>query len=262
MKVGIIGYGYVGQSIALTYQFYDKVIRDPKLDRSAELFEFLDCDAVFVCVPSPETDDGHCDTSILESVLKDLFLINLKKPVPVICKTTAPPSVYKRLKSQYPNIVHAPEFLTERNAAADYANAEFCVLGGDPYWCDKAREITQLGRPLTHNKHIIVDIETAALFKYLMNSYLATKVSLMNDFKLLADRLDIDWSTMINLIEHDKRIGRTHLAVPGPDGQNGWGGSCFPKDVAAIIMEAIDLNLDFELLQRVEAVNKKHRNMK
>lgn len=262
MKIGIIGYGYVGQSIALTYQFYDKVIRDPKLENSADLSEFFDCDAIFVCVPSPSNDDGRCDSNILENTLKELFLINLKKPIPVICKTTATPSIYRSLKEKYPNIVHSPEFLTERNAAADYANAEFCVLGGAQYWCEKAREILQLGRPLTHDKHIIVSIEAAAFFKYLMNSYLATKITFMNDFKILADQFNLDWAEIVNLIKLDNRVGKTHLSVPGHDGKYGWGGSCFPKDVSAIIMEAIDLGLDFDLMQRVETLNNQHRNIK
>jgi len=93
----------------------------------------------------------------------------------------------------------------------------------------------------------------------MMNSYLATKVTFMNDFKLLADAEGIDWNDVKTLITYEDRIGKSHMDVPGPDGQFGWGGACFPKDIAAIIEESIELGLDFELMQRVESINKKHR---
>jgi nucleotide sugar dehydrogenase len=259
MKIGIIGFGFVGQAIGWAYRDYNMVIRDPKMKDSASLDKFSDCDAIFVCVPSPSTDDGHCDSSILKSVLKELLFVNINKQIPIICKTTAPPAVYKELQQQYPNLVHVPEFLTASNAVRDYANADYCVIGGDYDWAVKARKIIQAARPLTEDKHIIVGIETAALYKYMMNSYLATKVTFMNDFKKLADSQKVDWNDLKFLAGHDSRIGITHMDVPGPDGEYGWGGACFPKDVAAIIMEAIDNNIDFELMDRVESINKKHR---
>jgi UDPglucose 6-dehydrogenase len=93
----------------------------------------------------------------------------------------------------------------------------------------------------------------------MMNSYLATKVTFMNEFQQLAEAEGVNWDELCSLSTYDMRIGRTHMDVPGPDGEYGWGGSCFPKDIAAIIEEAIDHDLDFELLQRVESINKKHR---
>jgi len=115
------------------------------------------------------------------------------------------------------------------------------------------------GVPLVHDQFTIVDIKTASLYKYMMNCYLATKVTFMNDFKMLADAEGVTWDNLKYLSKADNRIGNTHMDVPGPDAQYGWGGGCFPKDVAAIIMEAIDKNVDFELLDRVETINKKHR---
>jgi UDPglucose 6-dehydrogenase len=112
---------------------------------------------------------------------------------------------------------------------------------------------------LVNDMFIVVPIKTAALYKYMMNSYLATKVTFMNDFKNLADAEGVDIKDLKYLAGHDDRIGYTHMDVPGPDGQYGWGGGCFPKDIAAIITEAIDLKVDFELLDRVETINKKHR---
>jgi UDPglucose 6-dehydrogenase len=96
----------------------------------------------------------------------------------------------------------------------------------------------------------------------MMNSYLATKVTFMNDFKELADAHEVNWHEIKELARHDLRIGDTHMDVPGPDGEYGWGGACFPKDIAAITMEALDKGLEFELMQRVETINRRHRKMK
>jgi UDP-glucose 6-dehydrogenase len=95
----------------------------------------------------------------------------------------------------------------------------------------------------------------------MMNSYLAAKVTFMNDFKKLADAENVEFKDLVYLAAHDDRIGTTHMEVPGPDGQYGWGGACFPKDVAAIQMEALNLETELELLGRVEDINKKHRSL-
>lgn len=263
MRIGIIGFGYVGGAIAWAHKNQDIIIRDPKLENSAELHKFVDCDAIFVCVPSPCVDptleDGRCDASILEQTLKELLFVLVNKQIPIICKTTAPPSVYERLQIEYPNIVHCPEFLTAANNLSDYQNSRYFVLGGNKKWCEQARDVIHTGVGLTHDKFLITDIKTAALYKYMMNSYLAAKVTFMNEFKLLADAEGVDFLNLTNLAIWDDRIGYTHTQVPGNDGQYGWGGGCFPKDVAAIITEALDLGLDFELMQRIESINKIHR---
>jgi len=265
MRIGIIGLGYVGSAVAWAHQSVDIIIRDPKLKDSADLALFNTCDAVYVCVPSPCVDpkleDGRCDSSILEQTLKELLFTLINKQIPIICKTTAPASVYARLQKEYPNIVYAPEFLTASNNLMDYVNTEHVILGGDYDWCVKARTIIRLSLPLENEKFTIVDIKTAALFKYMMNSYLATKVTFMNEFYQLAEQSGVEWDDIKYLAAKDPRIGTTHMDVPGSDGQFGWGGACFPKDVAAIIVEAIDKGLDFELLDRVETINRKHRRI-
>jgi nucleotide sugar dehydrogenase len=261
MRIGIIGFGYVGSAIAWAHKHHDLVIRDPKLKDSASLQDLVNADAIFICLPSPMLDDGRCDTSYLELGLDELMSIPFEKPIPIICKTTAPPSVYQKLIEKYPNIVYSPEFLTAANNIADYGNAEFFVVGGDPAWCERAKEVIKTGVKITDDGFVYTDIKTASMFKYMMNSYLATKVTFMNEFYQLAKHSEVEWDDMKYLAAKDPRIGITHMSVPGTEGQFGWGGACFPKDIAAIITEAIDNNLDFELLQRVEDINKKHRKL-
>ena len=130
-KIGIIGLGFVGNAIYRSIEPYSYgqgalVILDPAKGHNTSYEELYECEGIFVCVPSPMKADGSCDTSILESVL-----LNLKNYEGVIIsKVTAPPDVYQRLNDQYPNLVHAPEFLTAANAVRDYANGTFAIIGG------------------------------------------------------------------------------------------------------------------------------------
>jgi UDPglucose 6-dehydrogenase len=264
MNIGILGYGFVGQAVAHAHKEVNDhlIIRDPLKGHPTPLSDFTQCEAIYVCLPTPSRDDGTCNTDILEQGLKDLLFVFINNPVPVICKSTAPPSFYKKIQVEYPNVIHCPEFLTATNHLYDYLNCNHFVLGGDYDWAVKAKKIISRGLPSLPDAFTIVSIETAALYKYMINGYLATKVTFMNDFKRLADAEGVDFKDLKYLAQFDKRIGQSHMSVPGPDGEYGWGGACFPKDVAAIIEEAISLDVDFELLDRVEAINKKHRKLK
>lgn len=260
MRIGIIGCGFVGSAIAHAHHYDDVIINDPKHPDSVNLDRFIDRDAIFICVPSPPLSNGSCDISILETVLKNLLFVNIAKSIPLISKVTAPPSAYKKLQEQHPNLVHAPEFLTAKHAIFDYKYGKLCVLGGHENWTKRAADIVLNGMTEIRGTDIIhTDIATASLYKYMANSFLAMKVTFMNDFKELADKLEIEWKGIKNIASKDLRLGNTHLDVPGPDGQYGWGGFCFPKDVSAICEEAILQQIDFELMQRVESINNKHR---
>lgn len=249
MKIGIIGYGVVGKAIA---ESYSKVpgcsveIHDPALGFNQTV---TDCDAVFVCVPSPELADGSCDSSILESALSMLSeYTNV-----IISKTTAPPDVYIKLQQQYPSLVHAPEFLTQSNAVEDYAKGGFLVIGGSEWYRIVAHGI--INKSVYKSNVFYTDIGTASLFKYIVNSFLATKVIAMNQYKLLADSMGIKWSDVAVLLSQEPRIGASHLQVPGPDGQAGFGGMCFPKDISALMKFAEQQNVNLELLSKVVNIN-------
>lgn len=195
--------------------------------------------------------DGSCDAGILEDVLthfKDYSGV-------IISKVTAVPSVYKQLNELYPNLVHAPEFLTAANANFEYANATFSVIGGRiSAYVREAERIIRLGQTDLKEVHHC-SIEEAALAKYVINSYLATKVVFMNEIKSLADNAGIEYSNVIDIIKLDHRIGNTHMKVPGPDGKLGYGGACFPKDVSALLKyaESLDTNLNI-----IDTANKKN----
>lgn len=259
MKIGIVGHGYVGSAVATSHSKDQLYIRDPKLENSATIEELGQCLAVYICVPSPSTVDGYCDTSILESTLEE---INLPEHMLIISKVTAPPLVYERLQKKYPKLVHVPEFLTAANNIEDYQNADFFVVGGEIGSCLGAIYVVNYNINLPLKNFLVTDIKTAALYKYMMNSYLAAKVTFMNQYKQIAESMNIDFNELTRLSGLDKRIGSTHMAVPGPDGQYGWGGGCFPKDIAAIINEAKDLGVDVDLLKSVVTINDKQRSFK
>lgn len=246
-KVGIIGIGYVGGAIKESMKDNCQLIlvdRDPK--RGKHTFNDLDdCDGVFVCVPTPQDDDGTCDTTILEDILDKLSKINYHGVV--ISKCTAPPDVYEKLNLRYPNLVHAPEFLTAANAVRDYANGTFAIIGGRVMaYKREAERIIRLGqRDLIHVS--LCSIGEASLAKYAINCFMSTKVIFMNELKSLADKCNLDYDKIAHMIKSDKRIGSSHMQVPGPDGQFGFGGACFPKDTSALLkfaeQQGVSLNV-------------------
>lgn len=249
MKIGIVGYGVVGKAIADSYDKSsgcDIEIYDPKLGFENDV---TSCDAIFVCVPSPSLPDGSCDSSVLESTLEMLT----DYPNVVISKTTATPDIYIKLQKKYPNLVHAPEFLTQNNASNDYVNGNFLVLGGSEWHRIVAHGV--INRSTYKRNVFYTDIGTASLFKYIVNSYLATKVVAMNQYKQLADSMGSNWQEISKMLAAEPRVGASHLQVPGPDGQLGYGGMCFPKDISALLNFADTQNINLELLSKVVNIN-------
>lgn len=250
-SIGFIGLGFVGEAIRSAYQECYRICIDSDVSKGyvGTYKEILNTEGIFVCVPSPENADGSADTTILENVLN-----NLKgyKGV-IISKVTAPPDVYKRLQLEYDNLVYVPEFLTAANAEVDYLNAKFAIIGGKVLaYQREAERIIRYTHPDLFIK--FCSIEEASLSKYIINSFLATKVVFMNEMASLVEANGGEWRRVAEMISQDPRIGSSHLRVPGPDGYYGFGGMCFPKDTKAIIKHAENLNVNLHVLK--EAVKK------
>lgn len=256
MKIGILGLGYVGTAVAHTHRNQELVIRDPKLgNKSASIESIKTCDAIYICVPTPMLDDGHCDDSYVKSVLRELHDYDKV----IISKSTVPPGVYLKLQDHYTNLVHAPEFLTAANATQDYETSSWVLIGGNLRYCEDAKRIIKASTIQAEHYHL-TDIATASLFKYMANSYMATKVTFMNDLYHLAQAVGVEWKEIKEIAKNDPRLGNSHWDVPGPDGQYGYGGACFPKDVSAIIEHGLDIGIPQKLLEAVKEINSLHRS--
>lgn len=258
MKIGIVGAGFVGGAVKNAYDTFQVpvLVHDPVKGFVTSWDELKTCDGVYVCVPSPTSETGECDTSILEDVLKNLAGMEGV----IISKVTAPPGVYSKLQVVYPNLVHAPEFLVAATANEDYINGTFAYIGGAEEYCQKAEAIIRASQPsLTDVTYC--SITEASLAKYTINSFLATKVVFMNQIYDLAQQLGVNYNSLTNMLQSEKRFGNSHMRVPGPDGSRGFGGACFPKDTSALVYEAERAGVDFSLLKTAIDANKKLRSI-
>ncbi|MEC8367350.1 MAG: hypothetical protein VXZ50_01590 [Bacteroidota bacterium] len=242
-SVGIIGNGFVGEAQAFAFSSISDVkIFDVNPKKSMNKIEDVHkCDFVFVCVPTPMNNDGSQNLNYVESVFKNAT----SYPI-YILKSTVLPGSTEKLNKRNKNIklIFSPEFLTERTSKLDMLTQSRIILGGDP-------KLTRLAKNLYErrfkNKNIIeTDSKTAEFIKYMNNTFFATKVSIMNEFKLISDNIGANWEQALNGFASDGRIGDSHLNVPGHDGKLGYGGNCFPKDVNALISFAkkLDINLN------------------
>lgn len=245
-KVGVIGNGFVGESQAFAFSpTTDLRIYDIDPLKSTHKKEQIDeCDFIFVCVPTPMRKDGTQDLSFIEKVFQEA----VSGPIYII-KSTVLPGTTQKLIDKYRdlNIVFSPEFLTERTAKLDMLTQARIIIGGAK---ELTTKVSELFEQRFMNRHIIeTDSITAELIKYMNNTFFATKVSIVNEFKLLADKIGADWQTALYGFAADSRIGDSHLHVPGPDGRLGYGGTCFPKDVNALLSFAKEHNINLNTIE-------------
>jgi UDPglucose 6-dehydrogenase len=156
------------------------------------------------------------------------------------------------------NFVFNPEFLTERKARLDFINTSRIILGSNkPLANNIVEELYRIRFPYT--KIIKTDFGTAQLIKYMANCFFATKVSFMNEMYQICKAINGNWDTALNGFISDYRIGNSHIDVPGHDGDLGFGGKCFPKDINAMIKRAEELGVDPKVMKGAWEKNKEVR---
>ena len=267
-KIGIIGQGFVGTAVREGLQNYFTVLTHDKNGKCSNTLEevVLRTKVIFLCLPTPMDKDGNCHTGILESVLGQIEplcsewdLYGIEQRI-VIIKSTIPPGTTKKFVEAYPHVkfVFNPEFLTEANAIDDYKNQTRIILGGENKTTATVRPIFAKAFPKV--KIIKTDSSYAEMVKYVTNSFLATKVSFANEMYRICEGLKIDYDKVIEYAQHDERLGYSHWNVPGPDGDFGYGGHCFPKDVRALIKVADDMKVDATMLKATDKKNNDVRN--
>lgn len=256
MKIGIVGYGFVGKAVDYGFKRdIEKIIIDPKLDTSISNLKSHNPEFIFICVPTPMNSDGDQDSSIIEKVLYEINK-DYSESV-VIVKSTVLPSIIERLSKSHKHFVYNPEFLREKTANEDFVNADSLILGGEP---DDLKRVAELYNNHSDCKIVEVhetDVISASLVKYSINTFLASKVIFFNQLYDIYKALtpDIKWDEFITMINSDKRIGESHMDVPGHDGRLGFGGACFPKDTTALLSLSKDIGKEFSLLKEVIRIN-------
>ena len=256
MIIGIIGQGFVGGAVYHKFKnFYNVLTFD--LDESkcnsseSELIE--KSEVIFVCLPTPMNTDGSCNTDIVESVIKKIN-DNSKGKI-VVIKSTIPPGTTNNLNSKYENVIVSfnPEFLTERNAIEDYENQNRIILGGPRPATTKLKQV--FSKVFPKAEIIKTDSTHAEMVKYLINTFLSVKVSFANEIYQLCNKLNIDYDKVVEYAIHDERLGNSHWSVPGHDGDFGFGGHCFPKDLLALISLTNELGTLNNVLDATKKTN-------
>jgi UDPglucose 6-dehydrogenase len=230
MKIIVAGYGFVGKAVAnaLKDKHYVLVV-DPKYNDN-KISDHVDAEGIIICVDTPSGENGIINANNVANVLDQVPIY-----MPVMIKSTVTPGIVDGFKEIYSDhsIVYSPEFLRANTANQDFLNQKYIVLGGeDPeyFW----QELFQSA--LTNCKMFFKCTEKeACLIKYTTNSFLALKTSFFNQIYDICEKTGADFDTVRHILSQDTRIGSGHTLVPGPDGERGWGGHCFPKDTAAFI---------------------------
>jgi UDPglucose 6-dehydrogenase len=260
-RIGIVGKGFVGGALYDNFKdCFDVAVWDSVEEkRTLNSFEsFVDwSDIIFVCVPTPMKDSGECDISIVEDVVGKIA--NLDRRKYVVIKSTVTPGTTSELAERHNMVIgFNPEFLTEANAYNDFRYQPLIILGTDDTGLGTvmAQIYYEFNAKVDNVAHVIQrSTKEAELFKYLANSFLATKVIFANEFKKLCDKVDVDYGRIAVVAVLDKRLGHTHWRVPGPDGKLGFGGSCFPKDTSALISYADTYGTTLWLLTEASYIN-------
>lgn len=262
LKVGIIGYGFVGQAIeyAFSTPVVEKMIIDPKYNKNT-LNDLADWspNITFVCLPTPSNDDGSVDASLVEDAVKKLISSSESF---IIIKSTITPNVVSDLCSLDSRIAYMPEFLSEGNAKSDIVNAGFNIIGvteeGAAQYVEGIYSSCSICNPAPS---VVVSPVEASLIKYTINTFLAMKVAYFNEIFDLVETSGANFQQVIRGVLADYRIGYSHTKIPGTDGKRGFGGACFPKDLDALIKFAEkETDVDLELLKSVKSVNNKIRS--
>ena len=242
MKIGIIGGGIVGRATARVWAEHCDGVRvwdiDPKrcTHGRVQATDPQDVQLVFVCLPEDQLDVFFTGERLM---LPDGTMIFNSQNY--VIKSTCPIGTTRRIAKQYKmaNLVHSPEFLTERCAATDAHFPAQLVIGTRSWTISDSDRCADLLYDQFESRFPGVPIrvmswEESEAVKLFVNAFGAAKVSLFNEFRSLADALKLDWDRVLEGILGDGRIGHEWTRVPGPDGRRGFGGRCLPKDLETL----------------------------
>jgi UDPglucose 6-dehydrogenase len=231
-KVGIVGMGFVGKAVFHGFSLFCETKGydiDPKKSTHT-LDDVLNSDFVFVCLPTPESSNGSADLTYIHDFFNSL---ENKNPI-FILKSTVPIGTTSNIESLYSvKIVHSPEFLSARTADIDFITSNRVIVGSNNLEISlKVNELFTQRFPGINT--VTTTPNESELIKYFLNCFFSTKITFFNEMRLLSDKLNLSWDSIMNGVLSDGRIEKMHTDVPGHDGKFGFGGACFPKDTKAL----------------------------
>lgn len=263
--IGVIGWGYVGTATGKGFAtnknhkifWYDKYKKSPNtFDQVVKESEFI-----FICLPTPMFRDySGMDMSIVRRVVGQIARGIKNSDKVIIIKSTVLPGTTKTFIKKYSKVNFAmnPEFLTQNNALADFLRPLRTVIGvSHKRIGERIKTLYKTILP-KDQKYFITDPTSAELAKYMSNLILASKVLLANEFYALAKKIKADYGDISRIVEADSRVG-THLKVPGSDGDLGFGGACFPKDMLGLLAFSRKKKVDMSALDAIWRKNIKIR---
>jgi UDPglucose 6-dehydrogenase len=239
-------------------QLFERNIKQERLMFTTNLADGIhEADVIFLALPTPPGEDGSADLKYILKVADDLGPL-LEDYTVIVDKSTVPVGTADKVRSRIGakakvdfDVVSNPEFLREGVAVEDFMKPERVVIGTSSQRARKLMETLYSPYVRQGNPLVFMDERSAELTKYAANSFLATKISFMNEVANLCELLGADVDAVRKGIGTDSRIGKRFL-FPGI----GYGGSCFPKDVQALAKSASDSKYDFKILQAVMDVNR------
>lgn len=280
-SIAVIGQGFVGGSLTTVFAergfdvyAYDKAGKhakgslpshgDPVAGYPGSIAELIGdneeggtpgfSNVYFVCLPTPMHEDGSADLSIVEGALRELAAIPGERIA--VIKSTVPPGSTEKWNAMFKDtglhVIFNPEFLTERTALDDMRNQNRIILGGPRPWINTVKQVFRTA--FSEIKIIKTSSTTAEMIKYLTNNFLTVKVAFANEMAQICEALDknglnVDYDKVVEYASYDSRVGPSHWNVPGPDGRRGYSGSCFPKDINAMICVSKSIGVDPKILK-------------
>ena len=238
-KIGVIGNGFVGNAVNKGFSYYHDVkVYDVDKSRTTDTFEnVINQEIIFVCLPTPMfKNTSECDISYITNFFNTVLTYSYNLETIFVIKSTVPIGTTNNLCEKFKQlkIVHSPEFLTAKTALIDFITPSRNIVGGkEENGINTIKKLYEERFPGV-TCHTMTSSESE-LVKYFANTFFATKVSFFNEMYLLSNKLGLNWDKVLGGVMSDGRIGISHYQVPGHDGDFGFGGTCFPKDINAFI---------------------------
>ena len=269
MKIGVVGMGVVGTALAKGFQMkgyevrcYDKYksVDTTSLDNVVN-----NCKAIFVCVPTPQAEDGGTDLSILDSVVAEIWKVIKRNALTdrfVIIKSTITPGTTRAYQEKYNDTISffaSPEFLDSDYALRNFLNPDKIIIGYTRQSRKFVHILKSLFLPFVHSESqiIIMHSDEAEMVKYMTNAYYVLKTVFVNeiyDICAASNFADVNFADVRDAFVANHRIGNSHFE-PIHKGGRGAGGACLSKDLSALIQYGVRCKVSCELLRKAEAIN-------